>query len=887
MKLGKNFMLGIVDDEGRFQFFAFAQSCSIDMRTASTEVSSPKTGGWVNRRAKRNSWAMQHEGLLGSDIETYTYKGKEYGFWDLMSALWEDRATLTARWIESGGDGQAKEGECIIDNLRQVASDKALTKVSVALSGSGELRNLNKDDLEGSFAYVVNGNALSLYALARPFASFTVRATVDVHGTPTTYDVGEWNVTGVRTQTITDPHVAGATAISAVRNGNVQQRVTFTDSSTLHVVMLQTEWRDSQQQLHRSVQPLWWGGYALGDMTLKKGSTEVATFATAGKAGSAAAVEVETDITEAGTWTIEISGDSGQTAHCCDRTTSLNRTLNVWQTTSNIEGGTPYFGICNIQDAAGDAQKFRCNYRIWANDNEGNEIFSIDESTLFPLLYLESLVPAADNMHWQLQGLGVDEEGPWHIARTLNTDTAPFTVYYAYNATAQKLRLFSPDQKEDGLSALMLDGETYGDFMRFFDLDGEGRRTPVTLEDVPAFSTIGVAFGNATFHDVSTVAVINLSNTFTIGALPLDDVQLTGTGGTVLATLPMLSDPALTYTFPGVGGITGAQMASGAAQTATYTEYAQTVVVSTSITQTGNAQWTVKALLHRANVSTGEAVEDATLPGDLSINWAGRTLTILAGQHEATDTGFTADVSWQTPAVTLNHWSASDFTIWTGVTVDATAARWRADYLGTLDGLRYLDISYTGTIPTGISVALGEGFTGEVTVDSGRLMADKLFQTNRPSGDYSFTARVGLVGSVVRITPQEFTNNPVELTYVVRAISAGNTTDLTNRKPDGVTLSRHTNIGELLHFVRVRRSGGYTFQDAPFYAPVALSALKPGQPDAVAEYARSGVVSDDENGLVEFVNTANQADTNVISVGNNLPGLLVYAYNHTALLPKA
>ena len=71
MKLGKKFKIGYIDDDGRFCPLAFAQSCSIDMQAASAEVSSPLTGGWVERRVKRNSWSMQHEGLLGSDATAY------------------------------------------------------------------------------------------------------------------------------------------------------------------------------------------------------------------------------------------------------------------------------------------------------------------------------------------------------------------------------------------------------------------------------------------------------------------------------------------------------------------------------------------------------------------------------------------------------------------------------------------------------------------------------------------------------------------------------------------------------------------------------------------------------------------------------------------------
>ena len=44
MKLGKRFILGIIDETEGFKPLAFAQSCSYDLTTTFVKVSSPNTG---------------------------------------------------------------------------------------------------------------------------------------------------------------------------------------------------------------------------------------------------------------------------------------------------------------------------------------------------------------------------------------------------------------------------------------------------------------------------------------------------------------------------------------------------------------------------------------------------------------------------------------------------------------------------------------------------------------------------------------------------------------------------------------------------------------------------------------------------------------------------
>ena len=905
MKLGKDFILGIVnDDSGAFEPLAFAQSCSYDINNTLVKVSSPNTGGYEHYRKKTTGWAMQHEGLIGDPTMRYTFKGQQYDFISLISRVVKSGEPLTCRWHE---DDEIKQGQAIVKSYKEVASEKALAKVSIALQGTGELRDLDPNDLEGTFFWVQHdtegehtvSHALTLRAEELPIADFDIIATTDYHDGHDV-NVGHWSNRNGRTQTFTNSELSynvlsvRAVRITADEQTIEQPRVIFTGAGTLHVVLLQTDARDGQQQLRRSVQALWWGGIAMGNMEVRQGteqeSTLLFTLPTAGANGSIDPVEIDPtiDIVGASNIFVTITGDTGQTAHCCDRTTSLERTVSLWQTSSNVTGRAPYFGVSSIIDGQGEAHKFRCNFRIWANDNEGNEIFSYDQGTLLPFLNMNSLVPAAQNIHWQLEGLGVDDGGPWQMSRTVETMTDHYDVFYAYDATAQKLIVWSPDVPDSMIQGLLLDG-TASAVDAFYELDEDGNRVPKTFTGIASFTTAAVMLGNGTTHDVSAVQMFNLSNTITIDKMPLYDVILTGEGGTQVGTLPALSSPDRTYPtyelvdVPG-SIITGAEMPTGAAQTVDYASYFQTVVLQTNVTQTDNARWSVTArILGNSNGSGGYAV----LPYDLSVKFGSHnSIVIEAGSSSATATGLTYNPSWQTPAAILP--TTGEFNVLTSPAVDITAAHWRADLCGTVGGLRCLDISYVDTLPDGVTVTLSsENFMTATTVDSGRTMADSLYRTNRSTGDYSFIVNAGSTAGGFLVTPTEYSNNPVQLTYVVRSIASGYTTDLTNLKTDGVTRSRRTNIGDVLPFVRVRKNGAaYTYQTNPIYSPVNMNLLKPGGSEAVSAFAYSGII-DDADGLVEFVPESDFGCTNIISVGNNLPGIQLISQNNTVDLPKA
>lgn len=873
MKLGRQFKLGFVDSDGVFTPFAFAQSATIDYKTATTEVSSPLTGGTVNRRPKRTSWSMQHEGLLGYDNRMYTIDGKTFGFYALMRYLWRNRRMLTARWVEDGLDGTIQQGECIIENMKHVASEKALTKVSVSLSGSGELQELDANNLTGQLAYSMSGTKLTLFVAGeQPIADFTVKV-----GSTT---VGTWTATGGRVQTFTAESTLSG-AVTAWRGSGAseaqQTGVTFTDSTTLHVVLLQTEWRDEQQQLHRAVQPLWWGGTAMGDMTLTCNGSTVATFSTTGKTGSSEAVEINPayDITSNSyTWILTIAaaatGAAAQTVHCTDRTTSLRKTIRVYQTTNHY-GASPYMAQPRIVGGV-----FGCDFEVWSNDAEGTRLFTWESSQADPTLTMAGLVAATGGIHWQLTGLGVDESGPYQIDRELVTDTATHDVWYAYDSTAQRLRIWCPTQ--EGETYVTSNGGHLCDTM--YDTDAQGNRIPLTVTGVTSATGISALYGEYTFRDVTALQVMNLSNTYTINVLPLDDIILTASG-TEIGRIPALSSPDGTYTFPGAVA-DGAEMASGAAQTVTFSAYPQTFVVSTKVTQTGNAAWAVVAYINL--ITDGEAGGNATHPANLILSWPGvsTTMSIPAGQSSATLATFSDNPAWITPTVTSESWASDTFRISVAPTVDVTPAKWRADYLGIVGTQNLYDISFTESVGGQTVVLSGDYFlnqTGLITLDDGRKMCDSLLSTNRSVGDWSFYVKTTAVGQRFQITATSTvvrTNNPVQLMYVEETLSSGAAaTNLTN--VFNAVASRHTNIGDLLKFVRVRdnTSGHETYQDAPIYHPVSLSKLKPGQPDVVSEAAYPGWKSY-SNTIAEFVNSQDPSDTNVISVSTGLTGLIIH-----------
>lgn len=898
MKLGKDFLLGIVNDStGDFEPLAFAQSCSYDINNTLVKVSSPNTGGVEHYRKKTTGWTMQHEGLIGNPTLRYTFKGQQYDFISLISRVVKSGEPLTCRWHE---DDEIKQGQAIVKSYKEVASEKALAKVSVTLQGTGELKDLNPNKLEGAFFFVQHDNGsdhvLTICAETLPIADFDIIATTDYHDGHDV-NVGHWSNRNGRTQTFTNSelsyNVLSVRAVRTVEEQTIEQPgVTFTGAGTLHVVLLQTDTRDEQQQLRRTVQALWWGGIAMGDMEVKNtGNVTLFTLSAAGKTGSTDPVEIDPiiDIVDASNISVAITGDSGQTAHCCDCTASLERTVSLWQTSNNIPGGTPYFGVSSIIDGQGEAHKFRCNFRIWANDNAGNEIFSYDQSTLLPFLNMNSLVPAAQNIHWQLEGLGVDDGGPWQMNRTVETMTEHYDVFYAYDATSQKLIVWSPDVPERMIQGLLLDG-TASAVDGFYELDEDGNRVPKTFTGIASFTTAAVMLGNGTTHDVSAVSMLKLSDTINIDKMPLYDVILTGEGGVQVGTLPALSSPERTYPtyelvdVPG-SIITGAQMPTGAAQTVTYASYFGTVVLKASVTQTGNATWSMTArILGNSDGSGGAAV----LPYRLRLRYASNAaIYIEAGQSSVTATGLDYNPAWLTPTATLITENPAEFTILTSPAVDITAAHWTAYKIGLVGGYYCYDIAYLGGTHPELSLTSGNFMFTPTVVKTGEQVADTLYRLTGSSVD-SVSVSVKAAGAAdwSAATIEHInvnTTDKLHLSYRLRDNSAGITvTDLTNIiYPDvpEAPYSRKSNIADVLPRLSVVYRNQTMIYDAK-----SLEPLKPGKTEG-EEFrveARSGVYAADE---VDTDARFTDSNNNVISVGTGLTGVVVHAVNHGADLP--
>lgn len=881
MKLGKKFKIGYIDDDGRFCPLAFAQSCSIDMKAASAEVSSPLTGGWVERRVKRNSWSMQHEGLLGSDTTAYKYQGKTYGFWGLMRKLWQDKYIFTARWTETD-TSLTMQGQCFIEDLNQVASEKALTKISAKLTGTGPLHDLSTEDLVGAFAYTIQGHTLTLYTINRPITRFSVHA-----GTTA---VGLWDEAAAgRTQSFTNDAITSGVAITAWKGEGAavtqQTGITFTDCTTLHVVLLQTDERDEMQQLHRYVQPLWWGGLSMNDMTLKLGTATVATFATSGLTGSAARVEIDPaiDITASGNWSLIT--DAPQTLHCCDRTTTLQRLVGATQTRRNADGGAPYTGAAFV-----DPVPFGCDVTIWANDADGNEVMrvTVPHGASYTDTTYTALIPDAQHIHFQLEGLGTDDGGPYIINRSIDYDLEVHDVFYAYDATTQTMRIFAPDQRY--ATVLILDG-TDAYTGNFYTTDAQGNRVPRTLTGIASFSTISTSRGTYTFHNVSSLTVFNLSNTLTISALPLDDIVLTGEGGSEVGRIPALSSPDRTYstyevvTTPG-SVVTGAHMETGAVQSLTYQTYFQTVIVKTTATYNATAgTWVVTASLRGNSDGSGGA---AVLPGRLDLRWSGNAaVSIAAGQRGVTASGLDYNPAWIIPTATLNHPQAANFNIYTAPTPDITEDHWVAYKLGLVNGSYYYDIAYTGGSHQGIRLTGSFMETAApIRIAAGQEVADLIYLTTGSSEDnvrivaMAADAPEWSAATIDHVSVN--TTDKLVLSYRLGVVGSTTVTNLTNAICNGqiTGYSRHSCIADVLPFL------GVILRNSTVYKRVGLEGLKPGNPEVFEAQALYGVYSGDDSGenvLAHFMDS----NGNTISVGSGLTGVKVLAVNHGAELPFA
>jgi hypothetical protein len=878
MKLGKKFKIGYIDDDGRFCPLAFAQSCSIDMKASSAEVSSPLTGGWVERRVKRNSWSMQHEGLLGSDTTAYKYQGKTYGFWGLMRKLWQDKYIFTARWTETD-TSLTMQGQCFIEDMSQVASEKALTKISVKLSGTGRLLDLSIEDISGAFAYDIQGHTLTLYTVQRPLTGFTVHAGDTA--------VGLWDEAAAgRTQSFTNDAITSSSVITAWKGEGAaatqQTGVTFTDCTTLHVVLLQTEERDEQQQLHRYVQPLWWGGLSMSGMTLKLGTATVATFATAGLTGSAARVEIDPtiDITASGNWSLIT--DAPQTLHCCDRTTSLLRTLRMVQTQLNA-GESPYMGAVAMEPAA-----FSCQSTVWGNDDEGAEVFNVSGQELPTLVDMATTLPDALHLHWQMTGLGVDESGPYTVQRELVSDMERHDVFYAYDATAQKLRVWCPSQVLD--TSVMAGGSVIYTG-NLYDLDSEGNRVPLTISDVDSFSTLSAGCGNYRFIDVSALTVLNLSNTLTISALPLDDIILTGEGGAEVGRIPALSSPDRTYptyevvTTPG-SVVTGAHMETGAVQSLTYQTYFRTVIVKTTATYNATAgTWSVTASLRGNSDGSGGA---AVLPGRLDLRWSGNAaVRIAAGQSSVTASGLDYNPAWIAPTAKLISTDADSFNILTAPTPDITAAHWTAYKIGLVGGYYCYDIAYLGGSHPELSLTSSSFMFTPTVVKSGEQVADTLYRLSGSSVDsVSINAKASGASDWSAATVEHVNVNTTDklvLSYQQRDNSVGTTvTDLTNIDTMSSSVpvySRKSCIADVLP-----RVGVVWRVSTVVYADKSLEPLTPGKVsgEEFRVEALAGVYSGDDSAsdiTARFTDNQN----NVIDA-SGVTGVEVRAVTHGAVI---
>lgn len=861
MKLGKDLRLGYADDQGRFTQFAWAQSCSYDKTTTFVKVSSPNTGGWEHVRPKTKGWVMQHEGLLGNPELVYEYDGQQYNFLDLISHFQDNNIAFEVRWLDVSKDGtvgELKRGTAYVKSHKEVASEKALAKVSVALQGTGPLEDLSANNLKGAFAYSISGTTLSLYALSRPVAGFNIT----IQNGDIISDTGQtWTPVGATLQTFTINALQPTSVIGGVKGDIVQHNLTFTDSTTLHVVLLQTTTRDEQQQPVRTVQALWWGGYAMGNMTLTKDGVS-ATMQTAGMQGSGEALTPFPFDILTGDVALTMTG-TGQTLHCIDRTSSTQRTIGAMQTTLNTDGGDPYTGAVSVWP-----QTFGCDLTVWGHDADGNEVMrvTVARGASWVNTNYTALIPDAQHLHFRLEGLGTDEGGPYTIARTLIYDLETHDVYYAYDAATQTMRIFAPDQRF--ATALILDG-TVAYSGNFYTTDAQGNRQPATLTGIASFSTISTSRGTYRFHDVSTVRMFNLSNTITIDKMPLYDVILTGVGGTQVGTLPALSSPNRTYPtyelvdVPG-SVITGAEMPTGAVQTLSYTSYFQTVIVKTTATYNATAgTWSVTASLRGNSDGSGGA---AVLPARLDLRWSrNAAVRIAAGKSGVTVSGLTYNPAWITPTATLISTDADNFYILTAPTPDVTEAHWTAYKIGLVGGYYCYDIAYLGGTHPKLSLTSGNFMFTPTVVKSGEQVADTLYRLSSISVDsVSINAKASGASDWSAATVEHVNVNTTDklvLSYQLRDISAGVTvTELTNIDTMSSSVpvySRKSNIASVLP-----RVGVVWHQSTVVYADKSLEPLTPGKVsgEEFRVEALAGVYSGDDSAsgiTARFTDTRN------------------------------
>lgn len=824
MKLGKDLRLGYVDDQGRFTQFAWAQSCSYDKTTTFVKVSSPNTGGWEHVRPKVKGWVMQHEGLLGNPELVYEYDGEEYNFLDLISYFQDNNIAFDVRWLDVSTDGtvgELKRGTAYIKGHKEVASEKALAKVSVALQGTGPLEDLSDNNLKGAFAYSISGTTLSLYALSRPIAGFNIT----VKNGDVISDTGQtWDPVGDTLQTFTINALQPTSVIGGIKGDIVQHNITFTNSTTLHVVLLQTTTQNEEQQPVRTVQALWWGGYAMGNMVVcKTGQTDV-TLTTAGREKSSDAVTPFPFDILTGDTTITLTG-TGQTIHCVSRTTTTQRNITALQQQDNTAEG---YALTVTLD-----QAFGTTIEVWANSEGGTELgrATFQATDTKKVIHIDEQIASAQQIHFRIDGAHADNGEAYSVNRRLIDDLAEHLVYYAIGGG--KCAFWAPTQAFE--ATFNIGGASYTGIAT----DTEEIAYAGSASAVPA-----VDYGHYTFINASTIAAEYVGDTgLFLSVRNLYPIVTTNsqTGGT--QTIPAYQMART----PIGGAVSGMDTATveGDTQAISLHTVDTALIVSVSSRRTGSSTWEVFARVSVAQQTTGgyDAGANYAVPGNMTVTLASDdTLTIHTGSSSASVT-IESDNALTTPAVELDWWAADYYTIVPTPVCDITEALWRVRELGSVEAYGssvFADLIYNegNAAATDIIITSANPFDDGSSIMPNRIPAGWdtaehliLKSPGSSSGDYHVKVATAAQHAGANGITYTYRGTSFDITFIATGASAmgmqyvvgiGQLVSLTNAAEHYIPCN--TALADIVPYVRVKKNRDTTI----VYGIASIDGFRPG-----------------------------------------------------------
>lgn len=805
-KNGQDFKLGIVDSAGAFHIIVYAQKASLDLKSESEEISSPKTGKAKTSIPGLTSWEMSHDGFWGSSEKVFSYEGQLYTSDQLLLLLWKKREHIRVRYVEEDG-WLLVEGEAEIKRITTTSTVDSLVKISVKLEGSGELEFTDPTSQSGHFVAAHKEGVLTLYAAEAPVADCTIA----YNGT----DLGVWHV-GTSTVEFNLQGSFDVSLLSAKNSSGPMPGITFEDASRLHLVLrYRFENRSSIDQDDKwYIRPYWWNRWNLGDIVLHFNGGATLTLSTQYLQDQGDEVLMPSAPEQIDYVVI----DGPQIQDCCDITSTTFRSLTLKQT--SMSGA--YGGDVEL------SQALACDLFVTLRNSSGvvqasGTISAGDTSVT--LTYAQKIV-SSSQIHFQFQDRNTDVSAPYSFSTAMDEDLSVHKVFYAYNATAQKMTVCCPSQ----LWPLTIkSGQT--------TIWSGMCTTPQTFTCSSATS-LSAERGSYTFENVTNVDCWRIGSTFCFTKTTLFPTYLTLSGTRTGQVVPVLTGPDDAVTMTTVAD--GAEMESGVTQNFTF----QGIIgghdynISCFATDNGDNTVTVRVAL------TNTFGELCTLPVSVFVlfgNSAAYQIEIEAGSSLASKT-MDSSVLWQTPtAHALSSWVLSEtLNFECHECVDITPSHYLYYPVLTLGIYDYADIGYYSTSHGTIEFKDDVFPKAQDKSETPRIppsfkIANHMAKYTNSGSSTVPTLKVLSGPYAMQITP----TLAQEASLVLMYYDGGEANIAVINTHDHI-MSRYSAIGDVLPYMRVRQMRT-TYALSPVYNAIPLytvgqnrGGLRPGDPATVA-----------------------------------------------------